>query len=333
MARAKQSNVLLVFPQDSAASVRTLRRIFRTSLPSFTSSSSLSSSDSSSASSPTPNVSFLVSKTRTDAGFSDLLHFLSPSLSPSSATTSSCVSEVGPGAVSAVVSGGLVLHALRANRLRGVAHARPLEMIADAVNLKDALGVDDVLRLDVQLTVVLVVPPSGAPAAFDCLSATTLPPSTLNTPASNFPPLRRYWNERLVSNENLFVQLCTINAYIATLGGGYFLCRYLPVAVCLARWQRRVAVALDDRHLAYRCDINQAYSYIHAGHFDQAHKLIAGALEAAKKDEDALLIQVSRSAKLFCRRVRRVARKQNGLSSVIDSRTDELHRVRIMIKT
>lgn len=92
----------------------------------------------------------------------------------------------------------------------------------------------------------------------------------------HYPSMRpeRIFTSSLVKLENLQIKLQSLNAYIATLGGGYFLCHFLSTAVCLARYQRRIALQLNDVNLAMKCTINEAYNYIHAGMIQKALSLI-----------------------------------------------------------
>jgi len=84
----------------------------------------------------------------------------------------------------------------------------------------------------------------------------------------------RIFTSSLVKLENLQIKLQSLNAYIATLGGGYFLCHYLSTAVCLARYQRKIALQLNDVNLALKCTINESYNFIYAGLIPIALKLI-----------------------------------------------------------
>ena len=117
------------------------------------------------------------------------------------------------------------------------------------------------------------------------------------------------WTGRLISWENIQIRLQSLNAFVSTLGGGYFLCHHLSTAITLARYQRWIAMQLNDLHLALRCTINEAYNYIHAGHFETALKMIHSIQRQARHIEDRLLWNVAHAAKLFAKKVRRVNRK------------------------
>ena len=148
-----------------------------------------------------------------------------------------------------------------------------------------------------------------------------LPPSaftfTLKSYKPNMEP-ERIFTSSLVQLENLQIRLQSLNAYIATLGGGYFLCHYLHSAVSLARYQRQIAYQLNDTILVMKCTINEAYNYIHAGLIDNALLLIRKTEDMAivKKrnrcgsnigdeegDED-LIISMCHAARWFAGRVR-----------------------------
>lgn len=113
----------------------------------------------------------------------------------------------------------------------------------------------------------------------------------------------KLFTKALVKLENMQIRLQSLNAYVATLGGGYFLCRFLSTAISLANYQRRLALALGDYSLAMKCTINEAYNYIHAGMTKQANVLIKKTWKDAKQRNDALIISMCRSAKWFSDRV------------------------------
>ena len=94
--------------------------------------------------------------------------------------------------------------------------------------------------------------------------------------------------------------------------------------------QRRVALMLNDEGLALRCEINEAYSYIHSGYFEDALAIIRRILRTAKENGDYGLIAVCRSARLFCKRVRKVNVKDDNVK--LEDTYDELHRIRIGVK-
>ena len=90
---------------------------------------------------------------------------------------------------------------------------------------------------------------------------------------------------RLISYEKAFIQLTSLSAYISTLGGGFFLCKYLSTAVALARRQCAIALIRGDTDMALKCRINEGYCYIHAGKFVKGRKVIRRVLK------DVLLLQ------------------------------------------
>ncbi|KAL3762231.1 hypothetical protein ACHAWU_004769 [Discostella pseudostelligera] len=79
---------------------------------------------------------------------------------------------------------------------------------------------------------------------------------------------------RLILNENNFIRLTSLSAYISTLGGGFFLCRYLSTAIALARRQCALALMRGDSMMALKCRINEGYCYIHGGKLNKGKKLI-----------------------------------------------------------
>ena len=78
----------------------------------------------------------------------------------------------------------------------------------------------------------------------------------------------------LISYEKVFIQLTSISAYISTLGGGAFMCKYLSTAVALARQQCTISLLRGDYELSLKCRINEGYCYIHAGKFKRGTRVI-----------------------------------------------------------
>jgi len=146
----------------------------------------------------------------------------------------------------------------------------------------------------------------------------------------------------LVKLENTLIQMQSISAFLATLGGGYFLCRYLGIAVNLARQQRAVALAMGDHESADRCSINEAYNYIYAGYFKTALSLLKKVRSSALERHDEVTVKSCDSAKLFCRRVRKVAmcdqdllegandRQGNSRKRIKQSTVDDYQRIRVV---
>jgi len=84
---------------------------------------------------------------------------------------------------------------------------------------------------------------------------------------------------RLIRYENSFVRLTSLSAFISTLGGGFFLCRYLSTAVALARKQCAIALMRGDSEMALKCRINEGYCYIHAGKLNRGKRAIRRVLK------------------------------------------------------
>lgn len=139
-----------------------------------------------------------------------------------------------------------------------------------------------------------------------------------------------YWQGLLIHWEHKLIQATSLAAYFATLGGGFFLCRHLTTALQLAKQQQRMAVLLGDTGMYYRCQVNQAYNYIYAGHFETAKRLLAEVQVAAATtyQPDQVLVQMCQSADLFRRRVKKArqtpALEQSGLVK------DDLYRIRMV---
>lgn len=133
--------------------------------------------------------------------------------------------------------------------------------------------------------------------------------------------------------ERLYLQLQSLSAFLATLGGGYFLCRQLATAAVLARRQRHLALLLGDYETADKCTINEAYNYVHAGYFAHALRLIRFVRKTvlARNKEIGgrkVILSMCASAKLFCRRVK-AFREQLAPMNVVSLTSDDYQRIRI----
>lgn len=82
------------------------------------------------------------------------------------------------------------------------------------------------------------------------------------------------WSLRLLTYEKYLIRLTSVSAYMSTLGGGFFLCRYLTVAVAFARHQCAIAWMCGDTLSALKCRINEGYCYIHMGKLNKGKKVI-----------------------------------------------------------
>lgn len=136
----------------------------------------------------------------------------------------------------------------------------------------------------------------------------------------------RLWSSRLVVLENRLSVLRSLNAFISTLGGGFFLCRYLATAVRLARWQRAVALQLGDLNLAARCTVNEAYNYIHSGRVGLALRIVAAVRKKALLRGDGLTVSMCESARSFALRVGRANLEEGAKQAT----RDEMQRIRIV---
>lgn len=119
------------------------------------------------------------------------------------------------------------------------------------------------------------------------LSVVILPPNPLH----KYPTYSRMPSSsptslfagRLIYNENTLIRLTSMSAYISTMGGGFFLCRYLSTAVAMARQQCRIALIRGDEEMAFKCRINEGYCYIHAGKLNRGKKIIKLVLDDVAK--------------------------------------------------
>jgi len=77
-----------------------------------------------------------------------------------------------------------------------------------------------------------------------------------------------------------------------------------------------------------RCRVNEAYNHIHYANFSIALTIIRGVIQSGKDRGDHGLLAMARSARLFCKRVRRASvRFKLGVEGE-DISGDELFRIR-----
>jgi len=69
----------------------------------------------------------------------------------------------------------------------------------------------------------------------------------------------QYYSRTPSANENIYIRLTSLSSYISTLGGGFFLCKYLSTAVFLAQSQCHIAYLRGDTEMALKCRINEGY--------------------------------------------------------------------------
>eukprot|EP00545_Synedropsis_sp_CCMP1620_P014540 CAMPEP_0119007778 /NCGR_PEP_ID=MMETSP1176-20130426/3244_1 /TAXON_ID=265551 /ORGANISM="Synedropsis recta cf, Strain CCMP1620" /LENGTH=136 /DNA_ID=CAMNT_0006959993 /DNA_START=502 /DNA_END=912 /DNA_ORIENTATION=- len=118
-----------------------------------------------------------------------------------------------------------------------------------------------------------------------------------------------------------------MSAWIATLGGGYFLCRHLSTAVFLAQQQRALALWMGDYQTADQCTLNEAFNYIHAGRFVRAKKMILAVQATARKRQDTLTLRMVTAASLFLQRVQRASKTM--FVATKDDTVDDYQRIRV----
>lgn len=131
-----------------------------------------------------------------------------------------------------------------------------------------------------------------------------LPPQIIHPPT--LLQNEKLFSSKLVYYENLNIKLQTLNAFIATLGGGYFLCRKLATAITLARYQRTIAYTLNDLSLVNKCTINEAYNYIYYGNISTALLLIDNVKKDAIRRNDKVVTGMCYAANDFATKVRKL---------------------------
>lgn len=143
------------------------------------------------------------------------------------------------------------------------------------------------------------------------------------------------WQGLLIRWENLLIQAQSFTGYLATLGGGFFLCHHFQTALVLAKQQQRFALFLSNESMYYGCLLNQIYNFIYAGYFSIASKLLRNVsyeLTSKKKQPDAVLMEMCNSAKLFLKRMRKASQTINSVDSSgnISKTIDDYKRIRVV---
>jgi len=139
----------------------------------------------------------------------------------------------------------------------------------------------------------------------------------------------------MIAYEHRMILYQSLAAWFSTLGGGHFFCRHLATAVRLAKWQRHVALLMGDYSMAYKCTINEAYSYIYAGMFRKALKTLDMVAILNKRVDihplDSVIVNMCHSARLFCKRVRNASLKLEGNRTEQEAKTfDDYQRIRVV---
>lgn len=140
---------------------------------------------------------------------------------------------------------------------------------------------------------------------------------------------------RLIAWEHKLIRAQSLTGYIATLGGGFFLCHHFQTAIALARQQQQLALFLNDYGMYYRCMVNTAYNFVYAGRFRMASQLIQNVWEQAKllTPSDPVLEKMCSSAMLFCKRVRiasnRLRTQKSPMGLRVSRTIDDFARIRV----
>ncbi len=100
--------------------------------------------------------------------------------------------------------------------------------------------------------------------------------------------------------------LATANAFVSTLGGGYFLCKQIDRAEQMALRQLSIALSLGDPALAVQCRVHLAYNQLQRGRLRLARAMLECEWLCAKALGDDVLQSMVKSAWLYLRRLRQL---------------------------
>ena len=114
------------------------------------------------------------------------------------------------------------------------------------------------------------------------------------------------WSKKILRLVSIKQNLVTTNAYISTLGGGYFLCRYIDHAKRMACKQYLIAKKLHEPVLMSQCCIHMAYSLIHEGSYIDAFSIILHQEKIANELNNNGLKAVVSSAKHYLLKIKDV---------------------------
>jgi hypothetical protein len=143
--------------------------------------------------------------------------------------------------------------------------------------------------------------PSPSPLSSSILICLQPPLSTPSLEGSDM------FSSIVIQVEHSLLRLQTLSAWMATLGGGYFFCRRLSIALYLARHQRRVALHIGNAPMARQCSINEAYNWLYAGHFRPALSVLQQ-LEA-DPSTDTVTLNQCQAARVLAKRLKKVAKE------------------------
>ena len=118
------------------------------------------------------------------------------------------------------------------------------------------------------------------------------------------------WNAKIMRLVSLKQKLLTTSAYVSTLGGGYFLCKFVNQAKIMAARQFTLAKCLNDTPLEIQCCIHMAYSLIREGKWNMASSIIKyQEARCALLNSNHEIISVVKSAKRFLRKIKKTSTK------------------------
>ena len=122
------------------------------------------------------------------------------------------------------------------------------------------------------------------------------------------------WSERLTRLQVAAAYAVALNAYISTLGGGYFLCAqggvgptaraHMANARLMAMRQLAVALRLGNAGLASECRMHLIYIRIQCGHFSEAARALRREWRYVRHHGGKILLEMVRAAWLYLKRTK-----------------------------
>eukprot|EP01138_Halocafeteria_seosinensis_P007893 gb/GECG01008064.1/.p1 GENE.gb/GECG01008064.1/~~gb/GECG01008064.1/.p1 ORF type:complete len:443 (+),score=32.80 gb/GECG01008064.1/:1-1329(+) len=98
-------------------------------------------------------------------------------------------------------------------------------------------------------------------------------------------------------------ELIVANAWISTLGGGYYLCKHIDQARVMAEKQILVAKLLGDESMEAKANVHFVYNDILERKFGSARVRIRTLRKIGKRLGDTELLKMLKASKLYCNKV------------------------------
>ena len=141
------------------------------------------------------------------------------------------------------------------------------------------------------------------------------------------------WGGRLARLQATAAHAVSLNAYISTLGGGYFLCAqggagptaraHMTNAHRMAIRQLEVAQLVGDAGVASQCRLHLVYIAIQCGRFAEAARALRREWRLIRGLNNAVLLEMVRAARLYLKRTKEMLANLGDAAAVPTGRLDD----------